>query len=572
MKKTLLLLFIFILCQINFANAQSYSNLRGRILLQVEDKGQAWYVNPADGQRAFLGRPSDAFGVMRGFGVGISDNDLKKIPINVSAVSGDDNDNDGLPNNLEIAIGTDINKKDTDNDGYSDKEELEAGYDFSGSGRLPIDTGFSKKNSGKIFLQVEKNGEAWYVSPTDNKRYFLGRPDDAFRIMRSLGLGITNSDINQLPINPSYPDTSYSEPSFGVSGESSIVKIYPKVKKIKVATSRFNPSVSYSPGGDLRIFYNDNDDYIYTKVKKKNEDDFSLEQELYKNQKWGSALYDNGEIKEVALSGDSLIVILETKDNGESWDFVKSYSATETSFTSSWHPVYITGDSNNALVAFGYNKDTHLFGTYSEIFVTKKTNGVWENSTKELGLGEPDAIYRYDNKIIIPSDRGIHYSDDNGENYRVIEDDNTIPELLRPTDITEDGNRIYMVRNYSYGPIGNDQNLSFTYSDDQGATWIYPQIKIMTVGYYFKNTQIIAEDGNVLIAWEKMGDADSLKAILSTDSGKNWGEVFDIVKLEDGDKMVGGEFKIINNDEAIAIAYTVEKEGDKEIYLVEYLK
>src|SRR6056297_1304036 len=30
--------------------------------------------------------------------------------------------------------------------------------------------------SGKILLQVEKNGEAWYIKPSDKKRVFLGRP------------------------------------------------------------------------------------------------------------------------------------------------------------------------------------------------------------------------------------------------------------------------------------------------------------------------------------------------------------------------------------------------------------
>lgn len=37
---------------------------------------------------------------------------------------------------------------------------------------------------GYIVLQVEENGEAWYVDPSNSVRYYLGRPDDAFAIMR----------------------------------------------------------------------------------------------------------------------------------------------------------------------------------------------------------------------------------------------------------------------------------------------------------------------------------------------------------------------------------------------------
>jgi hypothetical protein len=51
---------------------------------------------------------------------------------------------------------------------------------------------------GKILLDVEKNGEAYYIYPKDKKAYYLGRPADAFRIMRELGLGITNSDLNRI--------------------------------------------------------------------------------------------------------------------------------------------------------------------------------------------------------------------------------------------------------------------------------------------------------------------------------------------------------------------------------------
>ena len=53
---------------------------------------------------------------------------------------------------------------------------------------------------GKILLQVEANGEAWYVYPGDLHRYYLGRPADAFTIMRNFGLGISDADLAQIPI------------------------------------------------------------------------------------------------------------------------------------------------------------------------------------------------------------------------------------------------------------------------------------------------------------------------------------------------------------------------------------
>jgi len=51
---------------------------------------------------------------------------------------------------------------------------------------------------GKIILKVEDAGRAYYVHPQTKRMHFLGRPDDAFQVMRELGLGISNSDFDNL--------------------------------------------------------------------------------------------------------------------------------------------------------------------------------------------------------------------------------------------------------------------------------------------------------------------------------------------------------------------------------------
>jgi hypothetical protein len=180
-------------------NTQMFTRLRGKIILKVEDAGKAYYVNPKSETMHYLGRPDDAFGVMREQGVGITDINLEKVPIGLSGLSGEDTDGDGLSDMLEDAIGTDKNNKDTDGDGYDDKSEVSTGYSpVLKLKKYNHDNGFSDKQKGKIFLQVEGKGEAWYINPEDGKRYFLGRPADAFNVMRNLGLGISNSDYDSM--------------------------------------------------------------------------------------------------------------------------------------------------------------------------------------------------------------------------------------------------------------------------------------------------------------------------------------------------------------------------------------
>lgn len=128
----------------------AFDHVRGRILLDVETNGEAWYVMPTTYKRYSLGRPEEAFNVMRTLSLGVSDANLSQIP----------------------------------------KEE-----DFwEGSADL------RKKLAGQLLLQVEQHGEVWYVNPVDQKRYFLGRPADALRVMRKLGLGITHANLQTIPL------------------------------------------------------------------------------------------------------------------------------------------------------------------------------------------------------------------------------------------------------------------------------------------------------------------------------------------------------------------------------------
>jgi len=152
MKKIIILsfslVFIFVSGQPVYSANNLSSRLKGRILLQVEGAGESWYVDPVQQERAYLGRPDDAFRIMREFGLGISEKDYTSFGENAPSLL-----------------------------------------------------------SGRILLRVELNGEAYYVNPVDLKMYYLGRPADAFTVMRELGLGITNNDLDNIVIDTDYSNT-----------------------------------------------------------------------------------------------------------------------------------------------------------------------------------------------------------------------------------------------------------------------------------------------------------------------------------------------------------------------------
>jgi|GEM_PF-738620 len=118
------------------------SRLKGYILLQVEQKGEAWYVNPVDSFRYFMKDGETAYNMMRDMGLGISNANLDKLKAKEKSM---------------------------------------------------VD-----RLKGRIVLQVEKNGEAYYVNPQTGLLSYLKNGWEAYNVMRNLSLGIKNNDLAKI--------------------------------------------------------------------------------------------------------------------------------------------------------------------------------------------------------------------------------------------------------------------------------------------------------------------------------------------------------------------------------------
>lgn len=173
--------------------------LKGYVLLQVESKGEAWYLNPQDKKRYYMSDGAESFAIMRNLGLAVTDSDLNKIPVGVLPIDGEaDCDNDGLADSLETVIGTAVCDQDTDGDGYIDSVEVRHNYSPLGPGKSTVDQKLAARLSGALLLPVESSVEIWYVNPRDKKRYYLKDSAAAFKIMKYLSLGITNANLNLL--------------------------------------------------------------------------------------------------------------------------------------------------------------------------------------------------------------------------------------------------------------------------------------------------------------------------------------------------------------------------------------
>ena len=141
-------------------DAKLIKRLAGRILLQTEKLGQAWYLDKVSLKRYYLADGQSAYGALRKFGLGIKNSDLDKIPVSLSSA---------LPSDYIVST-------------------------------LKNSASLTNRLKGRIVIQTESRGEAWYINPIDGFRYYLANGEAAYTIMRNLSLGVSDDNIRKITV------------------------------------------------------------------------------------------------------------------------------------------------------------------------------------------------------------------------------------------------------------------------------------------------------------------------------------------------------------------------------------
>jgi len=158
------------------------NRLRGKFLLQVQDRGRIWYVNPNNGRRYEV-TFANALNLFETLALGINNTNLYQILIHIDSVS---------------------SEVDSDGDGFSDKSEAGAGYNPDiasnssrrGNDKVNMDTSLTNRLKGRLLLQVADRSRIWYVD-FDGKRWEVTWKN-LMDLFRKLALGITDNDLNKI--------------------------------------------------------------------------------------------------------------------------------------------------------------------------------------------------------------------------------------------------------------------------------------------------------------------------------------------------------------------------------------
>jgi len=349
------------------------------------------------------------------------------------------------------------------------------------------------------------------------------------------------------------------------------------------------PTHFYSPNGDLYIFYTIAGSPEKMVMRKRNfgEPDFGNEIEIF-NTKRVAAMHfaQNGDI-DLALSGSNSIAILQSTDSGSTWNYKTSYSAADPGADPCYMPLFFTEDEDSLRLIYGYMAYNGVFGSYPTVYTSKRKNEVWDVNSVQISDGNIYGGYiagvvEHDSTISVITDRGHLYSTDNGNTYVMQDKNDGTPDNLRARGMCLYNDKMHIVRSFTYGSYGSDQNLNYTNSNDFGATWMTPQKSIVKDATTRSYPCIAALPDFIFIAYltDYVSDAPTgyrnIKLASAWQYNTNvWGvdeplvELFGLERISDNNNVMLDAKSFSNT---FSLVYAVRNgDGTVYVYLLQYI-
>jgi hypothetical protein len=130
--------------------ADASKEYAGKILLDVANHGEAWYVNPQSLMRVYLGRPHEALDRLKARAVAVNFSNIERLPL-----------------------------------------------EGQGAG----DAAYASGRAGFVVAPNDVIGAAWYVHPTLKFRMRLATPEDAWLVMRT-GIPVVPATLKGITVEP----------------------------------------------------------------------------------------------------------------------------------------------------------------------------------------------------------------------------------------------------------------------------------------------------------------------------------------------------------------------------------
>ena len=324
------------------------------------------------------------------------------------------------------------------------------------------------------------------------------------------------------------------------------------------------PTVSWAPNGDLRVFYTllGTPDRMVARLRPRDAADFGPESFVVNGGRAVAVRYGTGEVMDAAVATSASVLLMQSTNNGGTWLYQTSYSGRASADLPGYLPMAFTEAGGDLRLVYGYQTRT-LFGLLPEVYHARRSGGTWEESGTRVNTGLVRGAWEGGDTICIVASQGVLLSTNQGSSFRVRGRTGPAADQLQASSMAiGHDHRIYLLRTYTYGPIGADQQLVLTFSDDGGVTWASPQWTVVSNAVAaFVAPQLAVAGDWILAVWqhaEPPNGSQHIRGILSNDAGRTWGPIETIASLTGNETFdAEGALHLAGQGDRMALTYAV---------------
>ena len=332
------------------------------------------------------------------------------------------------------------------------------------------------------------------------------------------------------------------------------------------STGGAEPTLSYAPNGDLRVFYNIGDttnNHMVVRTRLNAQTVFGLETFVYDDAHTAAVHYDTSGKLDLAVNTDDYITILQSLNGGNTWDLIKTYPNRNFPPVDSKDLRLCFTQDNSATLRLFYNYVNSAMITTFCVQTVKRINNVWEGNPLGLGCNQYNVFvgaHENGDKVTAFSYGAVFHSQNNGATYNLIRFDGL--NLSWAQDIAVDSaGRMYYV-------FPSSNNISLRYSDDNGTTWS-GRHAIVQCPNGVKNLRLAIDGDRMVVVWQISDFPQHLQCIVSEDGGESWSNIMPLVSLAEPNQLVVNDLESYGG--RFTLGYSVLRGQAREgTYLMEF--
>lgn len=260
-----------------------------------------------------------------------------------------------------------------------------------------------------------------------------------------------------------------------------------------------HPHVFFSKSGKLYVSYYDIQyDSMFIKYENTIGGSLSTPKNVIKGGKNVGIHFESDDVIDLMAARTNGHTVLKSVNSGNTWTAVKSITSSDNFGSSNTMGAFFTENGTDLRLFYSFVHYNAVVGEKPQLYYINRTGSTWDASGTFIADGSVCGAYENGQNISVIGTRGTYMSINNGSTFSEINSGAIFSEQLKANGTDECSGILYMVRSYSSA----NYVIALTKSNDNGSTWLSPQLKVQeSTTNLYSYPKIAVKGDTMVVCW-----------------------------------------------------------------------